>query len=237
MTRAFNGFATHLWRGAHGYDRMRFQQDFQADLTTLLAELGSGRPFAFNRFWDGELAILEERDIQTADGWSAVNVSDKFRERLKAALTYRDKDYYVGLGCPCCYRDEWERLMELSGREPDDPQVTFSTLFVNGNCDQFRAASGKEVLLLASENTVNISNDRLDELVSGVREWLTENRRGRPVFIGAGPAAKIIIHELWLAGPHRFPLIDIGSALDSSGRSYHDPNHPNRKKICRWSTP
>lgn len=236
--RAFNAFATHLWRGAHGYDRMKFSHDFQQDLHTILAELDSGRPFAFNRFADGELAILEERDIPTADGWSAVNVSDKFRERLKAALTYRDKDYYVGLGCPCCNKDEWTRLMELAGREPDDPQVTFSTLFVNGNWDgvikRLRMGPQAGSLFSPKINMVNAGDDGLRISITTARKYL--ETATKPLFIAAGPATKIIIHELWSTGSRQVPLIDVGSAFDSSGRSYHNPNHPNRKKICQWST-
>lgn len=227
--------ASAYWRRAHGYDRMKFTKDFQADLATILAELDSGRPFAFNRFWDGELAILEERDIPTADGWSAVNVSDRFRERLRAALTYRDKDYYVGLGCPCCYRDEWERLMALAGREPDDPQVTFSTVFVNGNHGTFTASAAIKYESVGGDgdNWVNCRDVLLDTFIDQIERILKDSQNNKPFFLALGPAAKIVIHELWLRGIRR-PLIDVGSALDSSGRSYHDPNHPNRQKICQW---
>lgn len=209
---------------------MKFTHSFADDLSLLLAELDSGRPFAFNRFADGELAILEGRDIPTADGWSAVNVSDKFRERLKAALTYRDKDYYVGIGCPCCNRDEWQRLMKLAGREPDDPQVTTSNLFANGNW----ATSARSLTRFMSfrGNGINLVNDdiaRIDSLCDSL-----EKACKAPLMLACGPAAKIIIHTLWMRGV-RIPLIDVGSALDSSGRSYHDPDHPNRKKICQWS--
>lgn len=215
---------------------MKFVHDFQKDLSALLSELDSGRPFAFNRFWDGELAILEGRDIPTADGWNSVNVTDEFRERLLAALRYRHPDYYVGIGCPCCNRDEWERLMKLAGREPDDPQVTFSTLFVNGNWDKcvdhFIAASHDAILVRPQGNSVNVPNIDIATNIGVLRNQLRDSNR--PMYVAAGPATKIIIHTLWSTGSTRQPLIDIGSAFDRSGRGYHDPNHPNRKKICQW---
>jgi len=224
---------------------MRFAHDFQADLAAILTELDSGRPFAFNRFADGELAILEERDIPTADGWSAVNVSDKFRDRLRAALQYRDKDYYVGIGCPCCNKDEWLRLMELAGREPDDPQVTFSNVFVNGNWDSCRRKLENEYTAAIwsgdGRNYVNSPMSDIDYMIDIIKNntyWYGRELCGhKPLahMLAFGPATKIMIHELRLQGCQA-TLIDIGSVLDSSGRSYHDPNHPNRKKICQWST-
>jgi len=215
---------------------MNFSHDFQQDLATILAELGSCRPFAFNRFADGELAILEERDIPTADVWSAVNVSDKFRERLKAALTYRDKDYYVGIGCPCCNKDEWLRLMSLAGREPDDPQVTFSNVFVNENYEAARAAMLKAFPIFTPRcNLVNGDDSAVDEIVSS----MSRTQDTVPMLLAAGPAGKIIIHEVWKRGLRR-TIVDVGSLFDldmtgCASRSYHDPNHPNRQKICQWS--
>lgn len=214
---------------------MNFIHDFQQDLRTILTELDSGRPFAFNRFADGELAILEERDIPTADGWSAVNVSGQFRERLRAALTYRDKDYYLGLGCPCCNRPEWERLMALAGRDPDDPQVTFSNVFVNGNYGNL-PPYGSFHWFNPKANFVNADDHLLDDQIDAWHAWMHDpiNKSNVPLFVSAGPAGKIFIHEMWLRGMRR-SIIDIGSAFDTSGRSYHDPNHPNRTKICQWS--
>lgn len=233
MTQAFNYFAASYWRPRTERRTMQFTHDFRDDLNTLLAELDSGRPFAFSRFADGELAILEGRDIPTADGWSSVNVTDQFRERLLAALQYRHPDYYLGIGCPCCDRGDWERLMKLAGREPDDPQVTFSTLFVNGNWEAFRADKRTRLVLDPKINMVNVDNNALDaaiEIAAGhlhAAKW--------PLYIAAGPAGKIIVHELWLRGFKRFPLIDIGSAFDTAGRSYHIPGHPNRTKVCQWA--
>jgi hypothetical protein len=242
MSRAFNRIGDPYWRRAHGYDRMKFTHDFQADLQSILAELDSGRPFAFNRFADGELAILEQRDIPTADGWSSVNVSDRFRERLLAALRYRHPDYYIGIGCPCCSRDEWKRLMALAGREPDDPQVTFSTVFVNGN---YNTAIGslstvpfKMLINGDNFNQVNVNDDTLKQHAFGFCVALAEaNRAKQPACFALGPAGKIFCAEYHQS--FRRGLVDVGSLFDLqnrgyASRSYHDPNHPNRKKICQW---
>ena len=69
---------------------------------------------------------------------------------------------------------------------------------------------------------------------------------------------KILIHKYW-SGSTGYPMstiLDIGSALDPDlfgklgvpdkypdqlafdkgwTRNYHDPSHPNRKKICVWN--
>lgn len=228
---------------------MKFTHDFQEDLSTLLAELDSGRPFAFNRFADGELAILEGRDIPTADGWSS-KVDDRFRERLLAALRYRDDDYYLGLSCPCCAPDDFQKLLALAGRTADDPQVTTSNVFVNGNYDTFlerwpmpcrqpMRLKNMHYLSPLGKNVVNgdYAHQWIDRTVEVMLHGDIE--RSQPMAIAAGPATKIVIYEYWMQSRRKRTVIDIGSAIDLCGdgaatRSYHDPSHPNRKKICQW---
>lgn len=223
---------------------MKFTHDFQADLSTLLAELDSGRPFAFNRFADGELAILEGRDIPTADGWSS-KVDDRFRERLLAALRYRDDDYYLGLSCPCCAPDDFQKLLALAGRTADDPQVTTSNVFVNGNYDAWLRylcdGNGRRAIGIRPQGGRNIVNEGTDEFIKRAIGLIIEGSPKDIFIVAAGPVGKIIVHEAWstsvLRGYRR--IIDVGSTLEpmllgQSTRSYHDPSHPNRKKICQW---
>jgi hypothetical protein len=64
----------------------------------------------------------------------------------------------------------------------------------------------------------------------------------KTILVAAGPASNIIIHRYWTSCPaeKRRVICDIGSALDpwlhnQFTRGYHNPKHPNRKKVCVWT--
>lgn len=217
---------------------MNFTHDFAGDLETILAAIAANEPFAFNRFADGELAILEGRDIPTADGWSATNVSDDFKRRLEAALTYRDDGYYVGISCPCCDREGWQALMLRAGRNEFDDTVTTSNVFVNGNFVRFTSWIAQRRFSIWKPD-INLVNGHQDLIDHAIRAF-SDPSLPLPLLVAAGPAGKIVIAELWKNGVRHRPIIDVGSALEvllgnTATRSYHDPNHPNRSKVCQWT--
>ena len=79
------------------------------------------------------------------------------------------------------------------------------------------------------------------EIIDRVVEQLCKETK--TILVAAGPASNIIIHLYWTRCPveKRRVICDIGSALDPwlhgrLTRGYHDPKHPNRKKVCVWET-
>lgn len=233
---------------------MKFTHDFQADLATLMHEAEHGEPFAFVRFCDGEHAIMENKEIRTADGWKVGN--EWMRKAMTKALHARLPRYFKGIACPCCWPDgsAWyrQRLGAAHGNS-NEVTTTYSNLFVNGNYDTalpwlrglarnwcvVSSAWGSDIRVPADWSKIT----DLPHYVIRTAEWM--RMRQQPMLVAAGPLGKVLIHTYWYISRNdsdrnrRHTILDIGSALDPDlfgreTRNYHKPNHPNRKKICTW---
>lgn len=231
---------------------MKFSHSFADDLQTIMAEAEHGEPFAFVRFCDGEHAIMENQDIPTADGWKVGN--EWMRKAMKEACFSVLPRYYKGIACPCCWPEgsQWYRNgLNLDGQISWPGFVTYSNLFVNGNYAAslpwllglahnwcvVSSAWGSDIRVPAQWSSIK----NLDVYVKRVAGMIRE--RAQPTLIAAGPLGKVLIHDYWRGTmePSRKTILDIGSALDpelfgGQTRGYHDPNHPNRKKICVWNS-
>jgi len=223
---------------------MMFSQEFVADLNRLDF---FGEPFALVRFADGERALCEGRPIRLHnefESWQSTGESTPFTQLLNASLRADLPGYCIGISCPCC--DEDAHRWYLKQVTVPRLQLTFSNLFVNGNHDRFLNRVEREKF---TERCVIVSsgkgqfcvprqavNDDWD--MDGLVEQLCAV--DRPILVAAGPAANVLIHKYWQRATRRQTIVDVGSALDgwihgAGTRNYHRPDHPNRKKICRWS--
>lgn len=132
----------------------KFNEDFQY----LLAKLKDGENFAFTRFSDGELdilqnlrLILETNHVQVGD-WHAkknyrpvdhkdfnpeVPEHQVFRESLFSAFKFRKHNYFKGLSCRCCVKPEDADWMIEQHGPGDDEHLTWANLLVNGNYTAF----------------------------------------------------------------------------------------------------
>lgn len=231
---------------------MKFTHDFREDLETILHEIDHGEPFAFSRFGDGELALIQNRQIRSADGWEVPEKPTEFTASLLASLRYEDDRYYVGLGCGCndsgCCAGVQDELLGLALWKSHD-NITTSNIFANGNFDHIRNEYFRypryeklsEFFVISpwtdySDMRVPVNAVNMRNVVTYVTEEVIPQLYNirRPILVAAGPVTNVIIHEYWrLCG--RTTIVDIGSALNlnATGRGYHDENHPNRKKMCK----
>jgi hypothetical protein len=238
---------------------MKFTHDHAADLETLIHELEHGEPFAFTKFADGERLLLDrvKHDLRKPfEEWSS-GEETPFVGRLRESLTANIPGYHIGISCACCgdssgykhgvsdqqfYLDQITMPLE---------RVTFANVFVNGNAQRWQEwLDGKVRLMVSSsdssherfkvpKNAVNTDWD-IDGLVSRLIELGDGPSLRAPIFVAAGPAGNIIVHEYWKRGPRNRTIVDVGSTLDpwihgAATRGYHHPDHPNRKKVCVWS--
>jgi hypothetical protein len=128
---------------------------FEEDFYRLLGLLKKGEPFAFNRFSDGELYILQNQELIL--GENLVKIGDRveggayktddfkhfhpvehafYRDRLIEAFRFVKKNYFKGLSCRCCVGDvhfQWQ----LDFHGPYDDNFTWANLLVNGNYGKF----------------------------------------------------------------------------------------------------
>lgn len=230
---------------------MIFTQDFTRDYDALIHEIEHGEPFAFNRFADGERAIIEGTPIGAADGWE-VPTDGKLGSLLRFAVRHAEDRYYLGLGCPCCDHETWKYLMQLHNSPMD--RITTSNLLVNANwrrwwdylspkglatklSDFFLVGPWRDADLRVPINAVNGIKDHAAYVAGEVVARLRNVRR--PILVAAGPVGKLIVCCYWIHVTNRVTIIDVGSAIEhpwcepSSGHRGYKGFVPN-PKVCRW---
>jgi hypothetical protein len=112
-------------------------------------------PFAFSRYSDGELFILQNKNLTLDNGIIKVgdtatpgyyqsqdfkhfdpNIHGEFREKLIEAYTYKQHNYYKGISCRCCVGDE-AFTFQINLQGEDNEFLTWANLFVNSNYPTF----------------------------------------------------------------------------------------------------
>lgn len=130
-------------------------KNFEDDFYRLLKLLKMREPFAFNRFSDGELYILQNKELILDAGQVKVgqDVSKGiyqaedhkrfhpeehsfYRDRLIDAFMFTKKHYFNGLSCRCCVGEEnFQWQIDFHGDY--DENFTWANLLVNGNYAKF----------------------------------------------------------------------------------------------------
>lgn len=128
---------------------------FTKHFDLIKAKLQNREPFAFARYSDGELFVLQNKKlvlddnlIQVGDNrsWGPYRPQDFkhfdpeahsfYRERLLEAYAHKQEGYYKGISCRCCVGDEsFQEQLALHGG--DDSHLTWANLFVNANYPRF----------------------------------------------------------------------------------------------------
>jgi hypothetical protein len=152
-------------------------KNFIDDFYKLHTLLKNKEPFAFNRFSDGELYILQDKELIL--DVTQVKVGNKvtegiykeedhkrfnplehsfYRDRLVDAYRFTRHNYFKGLSCRCCVGDENFRW-QLDFHGEYDENFTWANLLVNGNYGRFI----REMYPLFNEyKTVFICNQKAD---------------------------------------------------------------------------
>lgn len=150
---------------------------FSGDFYKILDLLKNNIPFAFNRFSDGELFILQNKElildnnlIKIGDvSRSGPYVKEDFkhfdpkehgfcRDKLMEAFKHRQKNYFKGLSCKCCTSSvDFNWQLEVLKADLHDEDLTWANLLLNGNYASFMS----EMLpLFKNYKTVFICNEK-----------------------------------------------------------------------------
>ena len=133
--------------------------------------------FAFSRYSDGELWILQNKELKLSEDVIQVGeqkspgvykeadfkhynpeVHNSFREKLIEAYKYKQPNYYKGISCKCCVGDEnFQWQLDLHGG--DDESLTWANLWVNGNYPAFIMHT---LPLLYSKDCVFVGHESAD---------------------------------------------------------------------------
>ena len=152
------------------------KQKFKKDLNNLFKKLKNRENFAFLRFSDGELFVLENKKlIISKKYWSLENkkyfanfsADDQkkflplkhqfYRRKLYDSLKFKKKNYFKGISCSCC--NGKNSVLFMKNITKDDKNLTFSNLLQNSNYIFFIE---KIVKLLKKRKIILISNKNHD---------------------------------------------------------------------------
>jgi hypothetical protein len=130
-------------------------KNFEEDFYRLLELLKRREPFAFNRFSDGELYILQNKELildaglvkigdsveggaYKADDFKRFHPEEHafYRDSLVDAFRFVKNNYFKGLSCRCCVGEEhFQWQLQFHGGY--DENFTWANLLVNGNYGKF----------------------------------------------------------------------------------------------------
>lgn len=230
-------------------------QNFESDFIEMTELIKSNKNFAFMRFADGEIGVMQGRSILGSDSWTSPDRVTKLGDNLLQAISRIDKDIYYGISCSCCDDDGKKYLLSKIKNSQD--RITFSNLFVNGNYKNFINfinQLNKPVYVIANESAgfynfpleilgfiptpndcVNYFEDNEEAIKSILRDNLSEVK-DQLFLISAGPMSEAMIDYLWSINPNN-QYIDVGSAIAEfiHGRPIRDfayPQSPYYNKNC-----
>jgi hypothetical protein len=131
------------------------QKNFRQHFAKFTDMIRNDEHFAFARYSDGELFILQNKElkldadvIQVADAITpGVYQAPDFKhydpkehgfyqQKLVEAYKHKQSNYYKGISCSCCVgKEAFDWQVELHGG--DDESLTWANLWVNGNYPAF----------------------------------------------------------------------------------------------------
>jgi hypothetical protein len=132
------------------------EKTFRGDFENLLKKLIDKESFAFTRFSDGELRILQNKKLSIGYSYAFVNgqwhqgqwgkeehklfdpeKDSVVREYLEAAFKHKQHNYFKGICCKCCVGDaDWQWQFD-SYLDKNEENLTWANLLINANYPAF----------------------------------------------------------------------------------------------------
>lgn len=151
---------------------------FKDDFNIIRDVLKRGENFAFSRFSDGEVYMLQRQEIIMSpegalvgtkrlpgnypeDDWKHYDPKSHefYRQKLEEAIQYKADNYYKGLSCRCCIakgEENFQWQLDLIG-PGDEQNLTWSNLFINSNYLPFlnqylEIFADKKIVMIINKN-------------------------------------------------------------------------------------
>ena len=159
---------------------------FQKDFSDVLNVFSRSENFSFCRFSDGEVFMMQGKEILLADNGAIVGDQklpgryaeedrkhynpkehEFYRQKLEDSLTFRADNYYKGLSCRCCCVGQEGFDWQLNKIGPgDEHNLTWANLMINSNyldyINKFVPLFKTKRIFSVINNLANISNWGLD---------------------------------------------------------------------------
>lgn len=126
-------------------------KNFRQHFIDFKTKLENKEHFAFSRYSDGEMYILQNKELVLGNG--VIQIGDEkqggvyqqpdfkhfdpeehefYQQKLVESLQYKQPNYYKGISCSCCVgKEQFDWQVDLAGG--DDESLTWANLWVNGN--------------------------------------------------------------------------------------------------------
>lgn len=150
---------------------------FKSHFQLLKEKIKNSENFAFTRFSDGELFVLQNKRLELNEdhyiidgrrGGGMYNKEEqkKFlpeqhqinRQMLIESLQHKQENYYKGISCRCCVsQKDFDFQLEMAGG--DSEYMTWSNLFINGNYidyvnDIIPIFKTKKIVMVVNESAI-----------------------------------------------------------------------------------
>jgi len=130
-------------------------KNFREHFNNFKRKLREQEHFAFSRFSDGEMYILQNKELKLDNDLIQIGERKQggvyqapdfkhfdpkehsfYQQKLVESLQYKQPNYYRGISCSCCVgKEQFDWQVDLAGG--DDETLTWANLWVNGNYPLF----------------------------------------------------------------------------------------------------
>ena len=213
---------------------MKFFEDFEYFWNLI----ENGNNFTFTRYADGEVMLMEGRQVSeftqaySVDKWKSPATLTKVGKELLESLNHTEENYYYAISGINDNINDYTFLRE--NIKHNDSNITFVNLWINANYQKTKnkmKSLKRDVILICNENT-KIENFpfKVKELIPFPNNCISfweENSsvymdtllkkfkdiKNELFFISCGPVSEIIINKLYTNNPYN-SYVDVGSSID-----------------------
>ena len=230
---------------------------FREDLEFFQTQLTERIPFSITRFGDGEMMIMGGQSLNLLHkGEFNFQGEEHLKNDLIRSFQHKQKNYFVGVACPCCVGEQKSTWMKTNTHLPDE-HLTWANIFVNSNFPFFKENiiplfNEYDVTLVAQGDPKNLPFSikkfypigpdawvNNTDVYEKLRQQIISNNTQNELFIFcAGPYANILCAKLFNEFPNN-TFIDIGSVFNielgiGANRGYLR-GADTLNKICIWN--
>lgn len=234
------------------------QNKFQTDFEYYTNLIKSDTNFAYARYADGEVGLMNGAAIGTnsqafaVDRWSTTQGLNVVGEKLLESLKHTEKNYHYAISAQSDSISDYNFLNERI----NNTNKTFANLWINSNYEKmynFYKTLDKSVYLICNhrarkenfpfkvneifpfpDDCIKYWIDNGDDYITQLLEYVNQ-LNNQTFFVSAGPVSEILIDEMFKANPNN-QYIDVGSSIDEfthlrKTRPYMDLNSQYSKEI------
>jgi len=228
-------------------------EKFQDDFKYFWSLIDKGENFAFARYADGEVMLMQGSAVNhltqasIVDKWEAPIGLTKVGEDLLSTLNHTEANYYYAISAPT---DKVSDFTFLKNAIISD-KITFVNLWINGNyqnsIEKYKTLkrpvnlicnykAKKEKFPFEIKSLTPFPNNCVEFWKTSGGEFIESlllehgNAQNELFLISCGPISEIIIHKLYENNPNN-TYIDVGSSIDEFIHGYKTRPYMDKNSI------